>query len=235
MDKVTIIQELLAEVGGMQQQLEVMKTQLEVMKQRLMLAEVSMQADAAALQASQLRVKQLEIIVASQKSQVDELPNRGTDESLNRENVESLNRGIDESLTCGTDESPNRLNDSIKNSVAELVEAPKCDYSHSFINSSTIQRFNDSSTKNPDSSTPSRDARIITDLKKAIGLNDRFRLKHDLFDNNETLLFETIDALNSLSCMADADAYLKERFAWKADDATVVYFYEILERKFVRS
>lgn len=211
MDKVTIIQELLAEVGGMQQQLEVMKTQLEVMKQRLMLAEVSMQADAAALQASQLRVKQLEIIVASQKSQVDE--------SHNRE----------------TDESPNRLNDSIKNSVAELVEAPKSDL--------PISRLVDSSTKTPDSpisrftdsSTPSRDARIITDLKKAIGLNDRFRLKHDLFDNNETLLFETIDALNSLSCMADADAYLKERFAWKADDATVVYFYEILERKFVRS
>ena len=227
MDKVTIIQELLAEVGGMQQQLEVMKTQLEVMKQRLMLAEVSMQADAAALQASQLRVKQLEIIVASQQSQVDGSPNRRTDESLNSE----------------TDEAPNRLNDSIKNSVAELVEAPECDYSHSFINSSTIQRFNDSSTKTPespisrftDSSTSSRDARIITDLKKAIGLNDRFRLKHDLFDNNETLLFETIDALNSLSCMADADAYLKERFAWKTDDATVVYFYEILERKFVRS
>ena len=201
MDKVTIIQELLAEVGGMQQQLEVMKTQLEVMKQRLMLAEVSMQADAAALQASQLRVKQLEIIVASQKSQVDESPNRGTDESHNRETVESLNRGTDES--------------------------PKSD--------SPISRLADSSTKTTDSSTPSRDARIITDLKKAIGLNDRFRLKHDLFDNNETLLFETIDALNSLSCMADADAYLKERFAWKADDATVVYFYEILERKFVRS
>ncbi len=224
MDKVTIIQELLAEVGGMQQQLEVMKTQLEVMKQRLMLAEVSMQADAAALQASQLRVKQLEIIVASQKSQVDESPNRGTDEAPNRENVESLNRETDEALNRGIDESP------------------KSDL--------PISRLADSSTKTPDSSTkntdspisrlvdsstPSRDARIITDLKKAIGLNDRFRLKHDLFDNNETLLFETIDALNSLSCMADADAYLKERFAWKADDATVVYFYEILERKFVRS
>ena len=207
------------------QQLEVMKTQLEVMKQRLMLAEVSMQADAAALQASQLRVKQLEIIVASQKSQVDESPNRGTDEAPNRENVESLNRETDEALNRGIDESPksdlpiSRLADSsTKNS----------DYSHSFINSSPISRL-------VDSSTPSRDARIITDLKKAIGLNDRFRLKHDLFDNNETLLFETIDALNSLSCMADADAYLKERFAWNADDATVVYFYEILERKFVRS
>ena len=92
MDNVTIINELLAEVDGLQRQLEVMGQKIAGMKQRLALAEVSMQADAAALKASQLRVKQLEIIVASQKSQVDELPNRVTDESLNCENVESLNR-----------------------------------------------------------------------------------------------------------------------------------------------
>lgn len=258
MDNVTIINELLAEVDGLQRQLEVMGQKIAGMKQRLALAEVSMQADAAALKASQLRVKQLEIIVASQKSQVDESPNRGTDESLTCENVESPNRGIDESLNCetvespnretvessncGTDESPNRLNDSIKNSVAELVEAPECDltiqrfddsstkntdYSHSFINSSPISRF-------ADSSTSSRDARIVTDLKKAIGLNDRFRFKNDLFDNNETLLWDTIDALNALDSMSEAKAYLQTRFSWSDDNATVVYFYEILERKFVR-
>ena len=239
MDNVTIIKELLTEVEGLQRQLDVMGQKLEVMKQRLALAEISMQADAAALQASELRVKQLEIIVASQKSQVDESPNRGTDESLNREIVESPNRGIDESLTCKTEESSNRLNDSIKNSVAELVEAPECNYLHSFINSSTIQRFNDSSTKTTDSSTktpdssPSRDARIITDLKKAIGLNDRFRFRNDLFNKDEKLMLDTIEALNGLATMSDAKAYLSARFTWKEDDATVVYFYEILERKFV--
>lgn len=218
MDNVTIINELLAEVDGLQCQLEVMGQKIAGMKQRLALAEVSMQADAAALKASQLRVKQLEIIVASQKSQVDESPNREIVESLNCETVESSN--------CGTDESPNRLNDSIKNSVAELVEAPECDL--------TIQRFNDSSTKTPDSSTSSRDARIVTDLKKAIGLNDRFRLKNDLFSNNEALLWETIDALNALDSMSEARGYLQARFSWSDDNATAVYFYEILERKFVR-
>ena len=217
MDNVTIIKELLAEVDGLQRQLEVMGQKIAGMKQRLALAEVSMQADAAALKASQLRVKQLEIIVASQKSQVDESPNREIVESLNSETDESPNRGIDESLNSETDEWLNR----------GIDESPKSDL--------PIHRFTDSSAKTTDSSTPSRDARIITDLKKAIGLNDRFRFKHDLFDNNDALLWETIDALNSLSCMADADAYLKERFAWKADDATVVYFYEILERKFARS
>ena len=251
MDNVTIIKELLAEVDGLQRQLEVMGQKIAGMKHRLALAEVSMQADAAALKASQLRVKQLEIIVASQKSQVDESPNREIVESLNSETDESPNRGIDESLNCETDESPNRLNDSIKNSVAELVEAPESDYSHSFINSSTIQRFNDSSTKTSDyshsfinsspisrftdSPTPSRDARIVTDLKKAIGLNDRFRFKHDLFDNNDALLWETIDALNALDSMNEARSYIQARFSWSDDNATAVYFYEILERKFVRS
>lgn len=233
MDNVTIINELLAEVEGLQRQLDVMGQKLEVMKQRLALAEISMQADAAALQASELRVKQLEIIVTSQKLQVDESPNRETDESLNRETVESPNRGIDESLNsetdealnCETDESPNRINDSIKKSVAELVEAPESDL--------PISQFTDSSTKNTDSSTSSRDARIITDLKKAIGLNDRFRFRNDLFNKDEKLMIETIEALNGLASMNEAKTYLSSRFTWKEDDATVVYFYEILERKFV--
>ena len=216
MDNVTIIKELLTEVEGLQRQLDVMGQKLEVMKQRLALAEISMQADAAALQASELRVKQLEIIVASQKSQVDELPNRET--------VESFNRGIDESLNNETDEAPEC--DSTKKSVAELVEAPESDL--------PISRFTDSSTKNTDSPTPARDARIITDLKKAIGLNDRFRFRNDLFNKDEKLMLETIEALNGLASMNEAKTYLSSRFTWKEDDATVVYFYEILERKFFR-
>ncbi|MEE1184176.1 MAG: hypothetical protein UHZ06_06810 [Paludibacteraceae bacterium] len=224
MDNVTIIKELLTEVEGLQRQLDVMGQKLEVMKQRLALAEISMQADAAALQASDLRVKQLEIIVASQKSQVEESPNREIVESLNSETDESLNCETDESLNRGIDESPNRLNDSIKNSVAELVEAPESDL--------PISRLVDSSTKNTDSS-PSRDARIITDLKKAIGLNDRFRFRNDLFNKDEKLMLDTIEALNGLANMSDAKAYLSARFTWKEDDASVVYFYEILERKFV--
>lgn len=223
MDNVTIIKELLAEVEGLQRQLDVMGQKLEVMKQRLALAEISMQADAAALQASELRVKQLEIIVASQKSQVDELPNRETVESFNRGTVESFNRGIDESLNNETDEAPEC--DSTKKSVAELVEAPESDL--------PISRFTDSSTKNTDSPTPARDARIITDLKKAIGLNDRFRFRNDLFNKDEKLMLETIEALNGLASMNEAKTYLSSRFTWKEDDATVVYFYEILERKFV--
>jgi hypothetical protein len=55
-----------------------------------------------------------------------------------------------------------------------------------------------------------------------------------LFANNESLLFDTIDVLNSMHSLSEADAYIKAHFDWKADDATVVYFYEILERKFFR-
>lgn len=61
MDKITIVQELITEVDKMQQQ-------LVAIRQRLALLEVSMQADVATLQASELRVKQLEMMLASQKS-----------------------------------------------------------------------------------------------------------------------------------------------------------------------
>jgi hypothetical protein len=223
MDNVTIINELLTEVEGLQRQLEAMGQKLEAMKQRLTLAEISMQADAAALQASELRVKQLELIVTSQKSQVVDSFNCETDESPNRGTVESLNRGIDESPNRETDEWLNRETDEWLN--RENVESPKSDL--------PISRLADSSTKNPDSPTPSRDARIIADLKKAIGLNDRFRFRNDLFNKDEKLMQETIEALNGLASMSDAKAYLSAHFSWKEDDATVVYFYEILERKFV--
>ena len=78
------------------------------------------------------------------------------------------------------------------------------------------------------------DLRRIQDLRKAIGLNDRFRFKHDLFSENDALMWETIDALNAMETLSQANAYLKEHFSWNAEDETVVYFYEMLGRKFYR-
>lgn len=202
MDNSTIIQELLAEVGGMQQQLEVMMQQLQAMKQRLTLAEVSMQADAAALQASKLRVKQLEIIVANQK-----LP------AVSPEPVpveETIKPALNDVQPTEQEQPAETIRQEVK---VELKEAAP--------------------TESPVRSEI-KDARLISDLRKAIGLNDRFRLKNDLFSNNEALLWETIDALNALDSMSEARGYLQARFSWSDDNATAVYFYEILERKFVR-
>lgn len=218
MDKITIVQELITEVDKMQQQ-------LVAIRQRLALLEVSMQADVATLQASELRVKQLEMMLASQRSQVEGRSKEGA--LLNAEMDNQLENTINQPKNPEIDESSQRLNDSTPQQ--QNTESPE----QREINSPNCRRADECEVRiSPES--PSRDARIITDLRKAIGLNDRFRFKNDLFANNESLLFDTIDVLNGMQSLSEADAYIKAHFDWKADDATVVYFYEILERKFFR-
>lgn len=218
MDKITIVQELITEVDKMQQQ-------LVAIRQRLALLEVSMQADVATLQASELRVKQLEMMLASQKSQDEGRSKEGA--LLNAEMDNQLENTIDQPKNPEIDESSQRLNASTPQQ--QNTESPE----QREINSPNCRRADECEVR-ISTESPSRDARIITDLRKAIGLNDRFRFKNDLFANNESLLFDTIDVLNGMHSLSEADAYIKAHFDWKADDATVVYFYEILERKFFR-
>ncbi len=207
------IQELLSEIDSMQEQ-------LTLMKQHLALIDATMQAERAELQASKLRVKQLEMLVGSKvesQCKVSTEGKRSLDYAEPQPDFMSRANKVESQLCVG--------DDLLHQGTEELPKRP---------NNSTDQQQKTDSPTQQISESPSRDARIITDLRKAIGLNDRFRLKHDLFDNNEMLLFETIDALNAMNSLAEADAYLKQHFEWQKDDATVVYFYEILERKFFR-
>lgn len=187
MDKEKLVQALLVEI-------EAMQAKLASMKQQLNLLEVTMQADAAALKASELRIKQLELLV-------NVTPAVEVVDTQVKEVVETVEVEVEKEVVAPEKVVP-----------VEVKEAGQTASVRSEL----------------------KDARLITDLRKAIGLNDRFRFKNDLFGNNESLLLDTIDALNDLQSMGEADAYLKARFQWNADDATVIYFYELLERKYYR-
>ncbi len=76
------------------------------------------------------------------------------------------------------------------------------------------------------------DARRLTDIKKAMGLNDRFRFRHDLFANDDELMMRTIDELNRLDNFDEAMNYIKSRFDWDIEDPTVTYLIDILHRRF---
>lgn len=75
------------------------------------------------------------------------------------------------------------------------------------------------------------DGRLIADLHKAIGLNDRIRFQKELFHGDAGLMNTTIDFLNAISSYTEAIKYLDENFDWKDDNETVIYFKEILKRK----
>ncbi len=75
------------------------------------------------------------------------------------------------------------------------------------------------------------DGRLISDLRKSIGLNDKIRFQNDLFGGDTALMNSTIDALNSSSSLAEALEYIGTNFRWDEDNDTVKYFKEILSRK----
>ena len=79
----------------------------------------------------------------------------------------------------------------------------------------------------------SRDnACIVRNLMSVISLGDKFRFRHDLFSDDNDLFKETIEILNTLENFEKAVDFLDEKFGWDPEDATVVYFYDIIKPKF---
>ena len=94
-----------------------------------------------------------------------------------------------------------------------------------------IEEVEEESTPNSDSSTPHCEVEL-RNLMSVIGLNDRFRFRHDLFSNSDEIFRETIDILNKIENFDKAVDYLMNKFEWDDEDATVVYFYDIIKPKF---
>ena len=89
------------------------------------------------------------------------------------------------------------------------------------------------STEIPNSSLLTPNSNVaLRNLMSVIGLNDRFRFRHDLFANSDELFRETIDILNKVENFESAVDYLMQKFNWDEEDATVVYFYDIIKPKF---
>ena len=87
-------------------------------------------------------------------------------------------------------------------------------------------------TPNSSLLTPNCKTQEFRNLMSVIGLNDRFRFRHDLFSDDNDLFRETIDILNTLEDFEKAVDFLDEKFNWDPEDATVVYFYDIIKPKF---
>ena len=94
-----------------------------------------------------------------------------------------------------------------------------------------IEEVEEESTPHFSLLTPNSNVEL-RNLMSVIGLNDRFRFRHDLFANSDELFRETIDILNKVENFESAVDYLMQKFNWDEEDATVVYFYDIIKPKF---
>lgn len=72
----------------------------------------------------------------------------------------------------------------------------------------------------------------VTDLRRAVGLNDKFLLIRDLFGGNGSLYEITIRKLNEFDNFDDCMIYIAEHFAWNPNSDGAKLMLDLLERKF---
>ncbi|MEO6720364.1 MAG: hypothetical protein ABIN67_08355 [Ferruginibacter sp.] len=76
----------------------------------------------------------------------------------------------------------------------------------------------------------------VKDLKKAIGINDRFLYINDLFRGDEAMYERSIKTINSFLIWPEAEYWirreLKTKLGWTDDNETVKQFDQLVKRRF---
>lgn len=76
----------------------------------------------------------------------------------------------------------------------------------------------------------------VKDLRKAIGINDRFLFINDLFRGDESVYERSIKTINSFNIYAEAEYWinreLKVKLGWPNENPSVDHFYQLVKRRF---
>jgi hypothetical protein len=76
----------------------------------------------------------------------------------------------------------------------------------------------------------------VRDLKKAIGLNDRFLFINELFRGDETMYERSIKTINGFNIYPEAEYWiqreLKVKLGWKEGNNVVAHFHQLVKRRF---
>ena len=92
------------------------------------------------------------------------------------------------------------------------------------------------SQKSTTSLNQENNAPTVTDLKKAVNLNEKLLYIKDLFNGYNLAYSEAIDIINKLPDLKTADTFLQNNYAiknnWQAKQATVDKFYGLLKQRF---
>lgn len=71
----------------------------------------------------------------------------------------------------------------------------------------------------------------VSNIKSAIGINDRFQYIRELFDGNADNFSKTVTELDSFNSLKEAVEYLQQNFKWKKNE-TSLKFVSLVKRRF---
>ena len=95
-----------------------------------------------------------------------------------------------------------------------------------------VQTLADTLAAPRDRASELRRSEPVTDLRKAIGINDKFLLIRDLFGGDGEAYEQAIGTLNDCADFDDCMIYIAENYAWNPNSDGVKLLMELLERKF---
>ena len=95
-----------------------------------------------------------------------------------------------------------------------------------------VQTLADTIAPPLDRASELRRSEPVTDLRKAIGINDKFLLIRDLFGGDGDAYETAIGTLNDCADFDDCMIYIAENYAWNPNSDGVKLLMELLERKF---
>lgn len=76
----------------------------------------------------------------------------------------------------------------------------------------------------------------IRDLRKAIGINDRYVFINELFGGNEAMFERSLKTLNAFSILPEAEFWMRRelqvKMGWKEDDPLALQFIQLVKRRF---
>jgi hypothetical protein len=73
----------------------------------------------------------------------------------------------------------------------------------------------------------------ISSISSSIGINDKFKLIRDLFNEDSELYVRTIDKLDSCNDFNEAFNYINTSFNWDMEDDSVLFILDLVRRKFI--
>ena len=95
-----------------------------------------------------------------------------------------------------------------------------------------VQTLADTLAAPRDRASELRRSEPVTDLRRAIGINDKFLLIRDLFGGDGEAYEKAIGALNDCADFDDCMIYIAENYAWNPNSDGVKLLMDLLERKF---
>jgi len=76
----------------------------------------------------------------------------------------------------------------------------------------------------------------IKDLKRGIGINDRFTFVNELFRGDEAMYERSIKTINGFHILSEAEYWinreLKFKLGWNDNKEIVQHFYQLVRRRF---